>query len=288
MLEERTFDAGEVMLNYAEGQASGPPLVLLHGFTGRWQGFLPLLPVLSLTWHVYAPDYRGHGKSGRVPGQYGAEEYMADIEAFARDVVKELAVVFGHSLGALFALALAGRRPEAVRAVVVGDIALSSTTWAARPNNTEYWAGIRNVSGRKASIRELTGLLAELPVLGRQPSVRYKDLPDVMSVELREWAKSLSQLDPGVVESHAQGRRDELMQAFDFEATLRSISCPVLLLQGEPERGGIMTDDDVKYAMSLLQEAYHVKIENVGHDLGLGSFEVAPLLRAVVNFLESL
>jgi len=69
MFKERTFDTGEVILNYAEGPASGPPLVLLHGFTGRWQGFLPLLPALSLRWHVYAPDYRGHGKSGRVAGK---------------------------------------------------------------------------------------------------------------------------------------------------------------------------------------------------------------------------
>jgi len=288
MFKERTFDTGEVILNYAEGPASGPPLVLLHGFTGRWQGFLPLLPVLSLRWHIYAPDNRGHGKSGRVAGRYGAEDYLSDWVAFVRGVVEAPAVVFGHSLGALFALALAGRQPEHVGALIVGDIALSPTTWAAMPTNQESYVSLRHLAAKKRSIPELTRLLADLTVPRTDPPVRYEDSPDVLTVELREWAKSVSQLDPDVVALHAEGRRDELMQDFDFEAMLRAVYCPTLLLQADPSQGGIMTDDDVEYAMSLLAEAYHVKIEDVGHDLGLATFEVGPLLRAVVNFLESL
>jgi hypothetical protein len=33
MLSEKSFDTGELLLNYAEGPASGPPLALLHGLT---------------------------------------------------------------------------------------------------------------------------------------------------------------------------------------------------------------------------------------------------------------
>lgn len=288
MLVEKTFDTGVVEINYAEGPLSGPPLLLLHGFTGRWQGFLPLLPVLSLRWHIYAPDHRGHGKSGRVAGGYGAEDYMSDIEAFARDVVEAPAVVFGHSLGALFALALAARQPEHVRALIVGDIALSPAAWAAMPTNRESHVSLRDLAAKRPPIPELTRLLGDRPVPGTDPPVRYEDSPDVLSVELREWAKSVSQLDPDVVALHAEGRRDELMQAFDFEAMLRAVSCPTLLLQAEPSQGGIMTDHDVEYAMSLVPEAYHVQIEGAGHDLGMGTCEVGPLMRAVLNFLESL
>ncbi len=36
MLVERSFEAGEATLNYAEGPDSGPPMVLTHGLTDRW------------------------------------------------------------------------------------------------------------------------------------------------------------------------------------------------------------------------------------------------------------
>ena len=31
MIPEKLFNTGEITLNYAEGPASGPPLLLLHG-----------------------------------------------------------------------------------------------------------------------------------------------------------------------------------------------------------------------------------------------------------------
>ena len=37
--KEHSFNTGSVILNYAEGPASGPPLVLLHGGSARWQAF---------------------------------------------------------------------------------------------------------------------------------------------------------------------------------------------------------------------------------------------------------
>ena len=288
MFKERAFDTGEVILNYAEGPASGSPLVLLHGFTGRWQGFLPLLPVLSLRWHVYAPEYRGHGKSGRVAGRYLADDFISDLVIFLERQVEGPSVVFGHSYGGLFALRLAERLPDAVRALIVGDISLSSETAAARPQNLESWAMMRELAGWEGTIQQLTNKLAGFPVPGQDPPVTYGELPDVHVVELREWARNLIRLDPGVIELHAEGRREEFLEAFDFEGILGAVSCPTLLLQGEPSQGGIMTDADVDYAMGLLTEAYHVQIEGADHSLGMNNWEVAPLLRALISFLESL
>src|SRR6266567_3422376 len=105
-------------LNYAEGASSGPPLVLLHGGSARWQSVLPLLPELSQHWHIYAPDLRGHGKSGSVPGGYRLLDYTADIEAFLKQVVKEPAVLFGHSLGGHIAIMVAAWYPHRIRALI--------------------------------------------------------------------------------------------------------------------------------------------------------------------------
>jgi hypothetical protein len=42
MLTEHRFHTGVVMLNYAEAEAWGPPLVLIHGGLARWQSALHL------------------------------------------------------------------------------------------------------------------------------------------------------------------------------------------------------------------------------------------------------
>ncbi len=91
-----------------------------------------------------------------------------------------------------------------------------------------------------------------------------------------------------MVEFQAEGRKEEFWGRFDMDAMLPRISCPTLLLQGNPSLGGLMTDGDVEHGLSVLPDAAHVLIEHAGHDLGLATWEVAPLLRAVMDFLESL
>jgi len=293
MLKEQTFYTGVVGINYAEGPPSGPPLLLLHGFTGRWQGLLPIIPALSMRWHIYALDFRGHGKSGWVPGHYGREDYLADIMAFVQQQLTEPVIVFGHSFGGLCAGWLAARLPEKMQALIIGDAPLSTEsimTLETSEARISFWASLRELAASGRSVADLVSLLAHMPVSvpGQDQQVRYGDLQDVDSAALRGWAKTLSQLDPGVLEFHAEGRIEEILQDAGLEPWLRQISCPVLLLQGNPALGGLMTDGDVERALSVLPEAYHVQIEGAGHDIGLSTWEVAPLLRALTDFLESL
>lgn len=64
---EHTFDAGAVSINYvAEGREDGRPMVFLHGVTNRWQTWLHAMTAFAAEWRVYALDFRGHGRSGRV------------------------------------------------------------------------------------------------------------------------------------------------------------------------------------------------------------------------------
>lgn len=49
--------------------------------------------------HIYALDFRGHGNSGRTPGQYLLRDYVVDVKAFLEHQLMEPAIVFGASLG---------------------------------------------------------------------------------------------------------------------------------------------------------------------------------------------
>ena len=66
MLTEKSFDTGEIVINFAESDTIGPPLVLLHGATLNWQTFGDFIPALEQRWRLYACDLRGHGGSGRA------------------------------------------------------------------------------------------------------------------------------------------------------------------------------------------------------------------------------
>src|SRR5438270_11710233 len=121
MLTKKTFRGSAVSLNYMEGPSSGPALLLLHGLTQRWQAFLSLISQLTQTHHVFAPDFRGHGLSGRVAEGYRGEEYAHDTLEFIDQVIKGPVVIFGHSLGGMVGAYVAGCRSQRVRALVIGD-----------------------------------------------------------------------------------------------------------------------------------------------------------------------
>jgi pimeloyl-ACP methyl ester carboxylesterase len=288
MLREQMFTADGVTINFVEGPSSGPPLVLLHGGGDHWQDFLPLVPTLLLRWHVFALDLRGHGKSGRVPGQYRADQYVPDIKAFLERRVRERAVLFGHSLGGWIALMVAADMREKIQALILGDAPLSIDNWVAHESSEEsikFYRALRRLAGSKLSVPELAAALSDLPVSvpGQKELVRYGDVPSRDAAQLRREARKLSQLDPDVAQYHAEGRMKEYVQNVDLDAALQQLTCPVLLLQAQ-----VTSDSDAKHALSLLANGVHVKLEDTGHDLGLCTWKLGPLLRALTSFLESL
>lgn len=132
MLTEDTFDTGEVNLHYvqwADDGTSRPPLVLLHGVTQSWGYWAPLFQALGSGRRIFAVDARGHAHSGRVANGYRLVDYPRDQQAFLHEVVRELAVVIGHSLGGMNAIYIAAEIPELVRGIVVEDPPLY---WAER------------------------------------------------------------------------------------------------------------------------------------------------------------
>src|ERR1700676_4958361 len=121
MFAEHLLPSDAARLNCAIGPAAGPPLLLLHGITRCWRDFMTLMPMLAPRWHVHALDFRGHGRSSRTPGAYLLVDYLRDASTILHGHFREPAVVYGHSLGALTAIALAAQAPAAVRALVLED-----------------------------------------------------------------------------------------------------------------------------------------------------------------------
>ncbi|MFJ9556524.1 alpha/beta fold hydrolase [Nocardiopsis sp. NPDC101807] len=124
---EHTAEVGGVLLNYAEGPANGPPLLLVHGQVTDWRSWHRVLPALSRDFHVFAVDCHGHGGSARVPERYTAKAVAADLEGFLDRVVGAPALVVGHSSGGLVAAVMAADAPGKVAGAVLEDPPLFSS-----------------------------------------------------------------------------------------------------------------------------------------------------------------
>ena len=100
---------------------AGPPLLLLHGFTGAASTWAPFLPVLAAGHDVVAVDLLGHGRSDAPadPARYAADRCADDLATLLDALDIERAAVLGYSMGGRMALQLAVAHPDRLRALVL-------------------------------------------------------------------------------------------------------------------------------------------------------------------------
>ncbi len=136
----RNFSSAQIEVNgvtiHCRHGGNGPPLLLLHGF-----------PQTHLIWHKIAdrlaehytlimPDLRGYGDSSKPPGETDHANYSKRV--MAQDMI-ELMATFGHrqfrlcahDRGARVAHRLALDHPQAVRKLMLIDIAPTLTMYDA-------------------------------------------------------------------------------------------------------------------------------------------------------------
>src|SRR2546422_6714962 len=110
-----TFDRAGVTLAYDDSGGGPAPIVLLHGLSSARSTWDALVQALAPHHRVVRVDHRGHGQSSHAPGTYVLEHYSADAIALCESVVREPAVLVGHSLGGVVAAEVARVRPDIVR-----------------------------------------------------------------------------------------------------------------------------------------------------------------------------
>jgi pimeloyl-ACP methyl ester carboxylesterase len=99
----------------------GAPVVLIHGLDAAASSYemRQVFAGLAAQHQVYALDLLGYGLSDRPNRTYLPRDYLDLIEDFLRDVVQQPAAVVASSLSAAYAVTVAARSPELVRALVL-------------------------------------------------------------------------------------------------------------------------------------------------------------------------
>jgi esterase len=111
-------------LNAIRSGTEGPegvPLVVAHGLFGSAKNWGAVAKRLAAGRAVVAVDLRNHGESG-WDGDHSYGAMAGDLLEMIEDIGGR-ADVLGHSMGGKAAMVLASTRPEAVRRLVVADIA---------------------------------------------------------------------------------------------------------------------------------------------------------------------
>ena len=283
MISQRSIQLDETSLNVATTGA-GPPMVLLHGVTRAWQDFSTIIPALAARWGLVAPDLRGHGRSARMAGAYRVVDYIRDISALIERHVDAPAIVYGHSLGAMIALAIAAERPGRVRGLILEDPPFE--TMGARIGETAllgYFQQLQRLAKSGLTLAPLAKALADVRMTppGAVAGPRLGDLRDAATLRLT--AACLAATDPEVLAPIVEGR---WLHGFDLQSLLKRVQCPVLLIQGDRSLGAMLSDDDAQLAQERLADCTHVTFANVGHQIHWQQPETT--LRVISGFAESL
>ncbi|MFC6157214.1 alpha/beta fold hydrolase [Kribbella jiaozuonensis] len=233
-------------LAWCRTNESPADVTFLHGFSDSAQCWEPLLANLPDI-QALAIDARGHGNSALPPGPVNYPQLRDDAALVLSDQPREGGiVVVGHSMGAMTAAYLTAARPDLVRAVVLEDPPPGGGP-AAEPDEPV----------------SMPPWLADLRALDLPSRIARgrADNPDWPEDELEPWATSKAQVDPHLFDQ-------PFLKANPLTDLLTAITCPVLLIHGDTERGSLISDDYAKRcAEAAAGEFRSVHLPDAGHSV---------------------
>jgi pimeloyl-ACP methyl ester carboxylesterase len=234
---------------------SGPPLVLLHGFTDTWRTWELVLPQLERRHEVLAPTLAGHAGGPPLEGPV-SDALLADAVERAMDEAGfETAHIAGNSLGGFVALQLATRgRAESVVALapaggwVEGDPAMGETL-ALFPAMQEQ---LRRFAPRADALMATTNGKRMATQL---TSVNFEHIPAELLVHQLFGVIGCGGLRPMVEYASREGYRLDAAR----------IECPVRVVWGTEDRLLPWPSAAARFRTDWLPHADWVELDGVGH-----------------------
>jgi pimeloyl-ACP methyl ester carboxylesterase len=217
-------------------------ILLIHGAGMNARTWSSQLRGLSAEHDVIAVDLPGHGAS-RLPDEAGMDEYVEAASAVLQDRGGPVTIA-GHSLGGAVALALAARKPDRLKGVM-----LISTCMKLSHAN-----------------RRVDELLHALPMPLRKvlldASMHAMFGPGASGQAVQHGLQDLLACSPAAVD-----RDIEIARSMDLEEAARSLRIPVRLLCGSAD--SVTPVSASQYLLDLIPGAKLEVVHAAGHMLPL-------------------
>ncbi len=245
-------ELGDVRL-HVELRGAGPPLLLLHGFTGDGGAWGEIAADLARDHRVLAPDLLGHGRSDAPddPARYALERCVDDLCRLLDRLGIERVDVLGYSMGGRVGLGLAARRPERVgSAVLLGASAgiADPRLRAERVRSDEDWAELLLRRGLEAFVERW---MAQ-PLFAGQARLGADALARARSRRLGGSARGLAASLRGLGSGAQPALHDEL----------RRLAVPVLFLAGSEDAKFCALADELA---TLAPRGRATRVPDAGH-----------------------
>jgi pimeloyl-ACP methyl ester carboxylesterase len=241
-----------VTLAYIDtGNPTGPPVVLIHGYTDNARDWVPLLPYLSKRFRLILVDIRGHGKSSKPECCYTRLDFAYDIKLLLDALSIRRADVIGHSLGSIIAQTFAEYWPERTDHLVLVSSTGGRPPGSTAPPQFDFAAEIRKL---KDPIDPNSPFMiawwdSPTPV---NPDFIRRQRQDSAAIPLKIWLAVLDEALPGAT------------TYTDLQSTLPRLKAPTLLIWGSKDP---IMEEPMRKTLSDALPGAQVKIfEGLGHN----------------------
>jgi len=242
---------GETLAYIDTGNASGPAVILIHGYTDSARDWVPLLPYLSKTFRLILVDIRGHGGSSKPECCYSRLDFAYDVKLLMDKLRIERADIVGHSLGSIIAQTFAEYWPaRTLRVVLISSTGGAPPGAPEKPPQFDFAAEIRKL---KEPIEADSPFMiawwdSPTPV---DPDFIRRQRQDAAAIPLRVW---LAVLDQGLSANALS----------DLRSTLPRLTAPTLLIWGSKDP---IMEEPVRATLREALPKARVKIfDGLGHN----------------------
>jgi esterase len=246
---------GAMRMHYLEWGGVGIPILFLHGGGLTAHTWDCVAVMLRERFRCVALDQRGHGDSEWSPVvDYRIASHVADIEGFIAATALVRPILVGQSMGGLNSIAYATRHSDAMRAMVIVDVAPEISAPGA--DRIRDFASTPELDSPEAFLERAVKFnpLRNPAVLRRSLHYNLRETP------AGKWTFK-----------HDQRRRtDDAMKSFAEDrarlaADVSKIKCPTLVVRGA--LSDVLTDEAAEKFARSLPDGRWVRVEKSGHNV---------------------
>ncbi|MCK6624243.1 MAG: alpha/beta hydrolase [Anaerolineae bacterium] len=246
--------ANNFNFHYHRTGGDKPPLVLAHGITDNGLCWTRTAEALEKEYDLIMVDARGHGLSDAPETGYTPEDRAADLAGFIEALNLDRPYLMGHSMGADTIALTAAYYPHLVGCAILED--------------PPWYEGLVSEESRETSTGQWHANLLEQKSRTFEALVTAarEEHPQWSAIEFGAWAQAKLQVSPDVLRVIRELRPH-------WRETVAKITCPTLLITGDPKLGGLVTSEVAAEVARLCPHVSLAPIAGAGHSVRREQFE---------------